>query len=58
MDHPGMDKRIIVKRILKNKVGVCVDKVDLAQCRDKWQTFLNMLMSLRIPYKVENFLTM
>jgi len=39
-------------------VGVCVDRVDLAQCMDKWQTFLNMLMSLRIPYKVENFLTM
>jgi hypothetical protein len=35
-----------------------MDMVDLAQFRDKWQTFLDMLMSLQIPYKVDNFLTM
>jgi hypothetical protein len=35
-----------------------VDRIDMAQCRDKWQTLLNMLMRLQIPCKVESFLTM
>jgi len=34
-----------------------VDFIHLAQDRDQWQALANTVMSLRVPYKVGNFLT-
>jgi hypothetical protein len=34
-----------------------VDWIDLAQDRDRWRAVMNVLMYLRVPYNVGNFLT-
>jgi hypothetical protein len=31
--------------------------IDLAQKRDGWRAVLKAVMKVRVPYKVENFLT-
>jgi len=33
------------------------DWIDLAQNRDRWRVLVNVVMNLRIPYNVGNFLT-
>ena len=34
-----------------------MDLIDLAQGRDRWQAFVNVVMNLQVPYNVGNFLT-
>jgi hypothetical protein len=34
-----------------------VDWILLAQCKDQWWAVVNTVMNLRVPQKVENFLT-
>jgi hypothetical protein len=49
---------IILKCLLKKTTGWgVVDWVNLADDRDQWQAFVNMVMSLQVSYKVRNFLT-
>jgi hypothetical protein len=32
-------------------------RIDLAQDRDRWRVLLNMVMNLRVPYNMGDFLT-
>ena len=34
-----------------------VDRIDMAQHRDRWRALLNALMNIRVPYSVGNFCT-
>jgi hypothetical protein len=36
---------------------MCVDWIELAQDRDKWQVVVNTVMKLRVPLNVGDFLT-
>ena len=45
LNDSGVDGRII----LKLKVGWGMDWIDLAQDRDRWRAFVNVVMNLRVP---------
>jgi len=53
---PGIDGMNIKMEI--QEVG-CGDTnwIELAQDRDRWQSLVNVVMNLRVPYNVANFLT-
>jgi hypothetical protein len=50
-DHlgdPGVDGRIVLKWIIKKR-DRGVDWIYLDQDRDRWRTFVNAVMNLRVP---------
>jgi hypothetical protein len=50
-DHlgdPGVDGRIILKRIFKKRDGG-MDWIELAQDRGRWRALVNAVMNLRVP---------
>ena len=53
---PGVDGRIILRWIFRKWVGG-MDWIDLPQDRDRWQAFVNTVISLLVPQVVENLLT-
>ena len=50
------DERIILKKDLQVGWG-SMDWIGQAQDRDRWQSFINVVMNLHIPKNVGNFLT-
>jgi len=49
LEDPGLDGRIILRRIFRKwDVGV-IDCIDLTQDRDRWQAVVNSVMNLRVP---------
>jgi hypothetical protein len=48
LEDPGVDGRIILKRILEKWDGG-MDWIDLAQDRDRWQALVNAVMNLWVP---------
>jgi hypothetical protein len=51
-DHlkdPGVDGRIILKRIFERLDGGGIDWIDLAQERNRWRAVVNMVMNLWVP---------
>ena len=58
-DHlgdPGVDGRITLRLIFRKWVGG-MNRIDLAQDRDRWRDLVNPEMNLRVPQNVVNFLT-
>jgi len=49
LGDPGVDGRIILRWIFR-KWGVGgMDWIDVAQDRDRWRAFVNVVMNLRVP---------
>jgi hypothetical protein len=48
-EDPSVDRVMILNWILKKKDGICVDRINLAQDRDKRLTVVNTAMNLRVP---------
>ena len=48
LEVPGVDGRIILKRIFNTLVGG-MNWVDLAQDRDRWRALVNVVMNFRVP---------
>jgi hypothetical protein len=48
LEDPGIDGRIILKRILKKWDGG-MDWIDVAQDRNRWRAVVNAVMNLRFP---------
>jgi hypothetical protein len=48
LKNAGVDGKIILKYIFERLGGGEIDWIDLAQNRDKWRDFVNMVMNLRV----------
>ena len=48
-EDPGVDRVMILNWIFKKKDGVCVDRINLAQDKDKRRALVNTVMNLRVP---------
>ena len=49
LDDPGVDGRIMLKCTFKKLDLGGMDRIELAQDRDRWQVFVNAVMNLRVP---------
>ena len=56
LENSGVDGRIILKLIYKKCDGD-VERIDMAQYRDRCRALLNAVVNFRIPLNVGNFLT-
>jgi hypothetical protein len=48
LEDPGVDGKIILKWIFEKYDGG-MDRIDLAQDRNRWQDLVNSIMNRRIP---------
>ena len=46
----------IIKMDLKRNRKGSIERIDLVQYTDKWQTPVNMVMNLQVTYNIDNFL--
>jgi hypothetical protein len=46
-----------IKMDLEDVVCECIDRIELAQGRDRWRALVNAVMNLWVPQNVGNFLT-
>jgi hypothetical protein len=48
LENPGVDGRIILKCIFK-KWDSGMDRIEVAEDRDRWRAVVNAVMNLRVP---------
>jgi hypothetical protein len=48
LGDPDVDGRIVLKWIFK-KWNAGMDRIELAQDRNRWRAFVNAVMNLRVP---------
>ena len=49
LKDPGIDGRIILKWIFERLDGGGIDRINVAQDRDRWWTLVNAVMNLWVP---------
>jgi hypothetical protein len=49
LENPGVDGRIMLKRIFERLGGGDTNWINLAQDRDRWRALVNAVMNLRVP---------
>ena len=49
LGDPGVDGRIILRRIFRKWDVGGMKWIELAQVRDKWRAVVNAVMNLRVP---------
>jgi hypothetical protein len=54
--NPGVDGRIILRRIFKEVGCGGMDWTELAKNRDRWWALANAVLNLRVPKNSGNFL--
>jgi hypothetical protein len=54
--RPGRRWEDNIRMDLREKCWKVVDWMHLDQDKEEWQAFVEMVMNLLVPYKVENFL--
>ena len=48
MEDPGIDVKIILRWMFRKWDGGALDWIDPAQNRDRWQAFVNAVMSIGV----------
>jgi hypothetical protein len=56
LEDPDIDGKIVLKWIFKKWEGG-MDRIDLAQDKDRWWAVVNALMNFLVPYNSGNFWT-
>jgi hypothetical protein len=49
LKDPDVDGEYNIKIDVRSVVGGGMDWIDLAEDRDRWRTFVNVVMNLRVP---------
>jgi len=49
LDEPDVDGKIVLRWIFQEVGGRGMDWIELAQDMNRWQTFVNAVMNLRVP---------
>jgi len=57
LEDPGIDGTIILRWVFRNWDGGGMNRIDLAQDRDRWRALVNAVKNLRVPQNAGNFLT-
>jgi len=55
LNDTGIDWRIILKWIFKERVWEDMNWICLAEGRDKWRAVMNTVVNFRVPRNVGNF---
>jgi len=49
LEDPGVDGRMILRRVLRKWDVGGIDWIELAEDRDRWRAVVNAVMNLRVP---------
>jgi hypothetical protein len=49
LEDPGVDGRIILNGFSRSGMGGGMDWIDMAQDKDRWRAFMNVVRNLLVP---------
>jgi hypothetical protein len=57
LEDPGIEGSTILRWIFRKWAGRGMNRIDLAQDKDRWRALVNSVMNLQVPLNTGNFLT-